>query len=169
MNEQRRRDISGETKPPNKPVRVFARDRRLAAIHEAGHVVIANMLSVDVALAYIYEPHNHADPQFQKTWTGRTYYNLKKANPRQRRMIGVAGAVAELCCDGEFVDDDYWTDPNMMSESDWRLTLCRPGAPDEKCCEAIYAVGAVLERGAPLWGDLVMKARDLIVHTQPVA
>jgi hypothetical protein len=150
------------------PIRIFAQDRRLAAIHEAGHVVIANMLSINVAFAYIYEPHNHADPQFQKTWAGRTYCNLKKADPRQRRMIGVAGAVAELCWREEFVDDDYWTDPNMMSKSDWRLTRCRPGAPDERCVEAIYAVAEVLERGASLWGDLVRIARDLIVRTQPM-
>ena len=151
-----------------KPVRRFARDRRLAAIHEAGHIAIANMLSINVGYAYIYVPHSHTDLRSQKTWVGTTYCNLQTADSRQRRMIGVAGAVAELCWRGEFVDDDYWIDPEMMSKSDWRWTQCSPGAPDKKCVEAIYAVATVLERGASLWGELVRTARDLIVSTQPM-
>jgi hypothetical protein len=80
-------------------------------------------------------------------------------------VIGVAGAVAEFCWDGDEFDEMAWYEPAMMSESDWQLCRCRPGCPDEKMLEAIGAVAAVLERGESHWGDLVMVSRRLIADS----
>jgi hypothetical protein len=83
-------------------------------------------------------------------------------------MIGVAGAVAELSWRGEWIDEDYWFEPTMMSDTDWNMTQCVAGKPDDNCIEAIRAVAAVLERGASLWHDLLRTARDLIIASQPL-
>jgi hypothetical protein len=96
MKKQRRRDISSEAKPLGKygamrrklkidPIRLWARDRRLAAVHEAGHAVIERVLGVPVGLAYVYlTPDRDLDPLCCRTWLGRTHYASKLANSRQR-------------------------------------------------------------------------------------
>jgi hypothetical protein len=55
-----------------------------------------------------------------------------------------------------------------MSESDWRLTGCMPGAPDELCLEAVSAVASVLDRGTLEWVDLIRESRGLIVSSQRI-
>lgn len=117
--------------------RIAAIDRRLAAIHEAGHVVIARGLGLVVLQAWI-EPSGRTQHQLknEKSWTGRTTIQ-RSVDPLERRMVGTSGSVAELCWWGGDIDPDYWTNPDMMSLSDWRLSGCEPGQPDQMCCEAI--------------------------------
>jgi hypothetical protein len=156
-------------------IRWWARDRRMAAVHEAGHVVIARMLSIGVGYAYIcpVEADEESNILNNKTWLGHTLSNprdLQRANRRQRAMFGVAGAVAEHCWDGYDItwDDIIWNDHAVMSASDWEGTGCVPGLPDENCLEAISAVAAVLERGASHWDDLVSVSRNLIIDSRPI-
>ena len=154
---------------PFTQIRWWARDRRLAAVHEAGHVVIARMFSIK-ADAYIRPVLGNVDVLYESMWIGQTLYNRRDLRSRREHaMFGVAGAVAKLCWRGEFIDDEsIWYEPEMMSESDWESTGCVPGEPDENCLEAISAVAAVLERGASHWDDLVSVARDLIISSQPL-
>ena len=154
---------------PMSPIRIWARDRRLAAVHEAGHVVIARMFSIN-ADAYIRPVLGNVDVECEKTWIGQTLYNRRDLRSRRKNaMFGVAGAVAALCWRGEFIDDEYLSDEaEMMSESDWEGTGCVPGLPDENCLEAIYAVAAVLERGGSHWNDLVSVSRNLIIDSRPI-
>jgi hypothetical protein len=84
----------------------------------------------------------------------------------ERSMVGCAGAVAELCWDRECIDPDYWTDPDMMSTSDWRLSGCEPGEPDDLCIEAIKNLEGLLSEGGPLWVNLLRQARRLIMDVR---
>ena len=163
----------GNMRKPINLIRTWARDRRMCAMHEAGHVVIARMLSVKVGYAYIYpvEADEESNILNNKTWLGQTFVNprdLQRANRRERAMFGVAGAVAEQCWQGFIDDESLWYEPTMMSESDWEETGCVPGVPDENCLEAIYAVAAVLERGGSHWDDLVSVSRNLIIDSRPI-
>ena len=122
-------------------------------MHEAGHVVIARLLSIQVGFAYIcpVEADEESNILNNKTWLGHTLVNardLQRANRRERAMFGVAGAVAEHCWQGFIDDESLWYEPAMMSESDWEGTGCVPGVPDENCLEAIYAVAAVFLSGS---------------------
>jgi hypothetical protein len=153
---------------PN-PIRVVARDRRSAAVHEAGHLVIARMLSIKAQAHIYYKVENEDfDLLAEKTWSGQTCTPNESPDRRERSMIAVAGAVAELCWRGELVDEYYWFERNIMSETDWRGTQCVPGEPDETCFEAKAAVTAVLERGASQWNNLVRTARKLIVSSRRI-
>ncbi len=82
-------------------------------------------------------------------------------------MLGCAGAMAELCWKGEYIDPGYWTEPEMMSPSDWRLCGCEPGEPDKVCIEAIERLQYLLSDDGPLWGELLREARRLIVTSRP--
>jgi len=121
-------------------VRARVRDRRMAAIHEAGHVVIAR--SFGILCEAELTPTFTTDPRAQKTWVGQTRYPLGSNGKRLKlkpgeqqgdlieptqqelRMVGVAGAVAEACWRDRKVYRDVatpeidWYDPDVMSESD---------------------------------------------------
>jgi len=51
------------------PRRTLARDRRPAAIHEAGHVVVARQLGIEISSAWI-APNDGGLPD-ERTWIGR--------------------------------------------------------------------------------------------------
>jgi hypothetical protein len=150
--------------------RIIARDRRMSAIHEAGHVVVARMLGVPVWNARIFPNADHSgDLISEKLWLGRLESNAWAYPTRQRQMIGVAGAVAEICWQGEPVYSEYWWEPKIMSASDWKVVDCPPGEPDQACCDAIEEVAALLERDTgPLWPSLIRTARALIVESRPL-
>ena len=76
------------------PARIEARDRRLAAIHEAGHAVVARHMRVTAFNPEIWR--NPDAGKNEKTWLG----NIRiERSPRTSRahmaMIAVAGAIAE--------------------------------------------------------------------------
>jgi hypothetical protein len=149
-------------------VKQAAWDRRMAAIHEAGHVVVARSLGIPVASSWIAPNDNHGD-QWEKSWTGRTQLGpmQSKCSKRQGRLIGVAGAIAEQFWsddDDSFWDDDVWRDPEIMSESDWEMAGCRPGQPNKAFFTAIDHVAALLKRDGLLWPSLLQTARALIVE-----
>ena len=149
-----------------KPARIEERDRRLAAIHEAGHVVIARHLGAWVTQAYIAR-HRPAH-QFEKTWTGEcgVVWIEHKVSPAHDAMIvAVAGAVAEHIWmgDGDFLREDGewpWEEEAIMSQSDWRLAGVEPGKPTP---DFMLAVGEVLDLlTGPLKPELYATARRLI-------
>jgi hypothetical protein len=57
---------------PLTPKRIFIRDRRMAAIHEAGHVIMGRHIGLAVTTAWLENTMSlGAD---EKLWTGHTKY-----------------------------------------------------------------------------------------------
>src|SRR5262249_4135428 len=146
-------------------VRKFLRDRRMIAVHEAGHVVIAKMLGIS-ALAYI---GVRADMDFdfrrERICYGWTLPIGETANDDDLRLIGVAGAVAELCWLREPVDEFVG---QLMSDGDCTIAQCNPDYPDDECLDAADAVARVLRPCGSHWHDLLVEARKLILGSQRV-
>src|SRR5512132_2787417 len=72
-----------------------ARDRRIAAIHEAGHTVMARLEEVS-AWPKIWR-RDPKDPEWKMFWGGSTQYGVQLlfVTDMSRRRIGVAGVMAE--------------------------------------------------------------------------
>jgi hypothetical protein len=87
----------------------------------------------------------------EKTWIGRIQIVQAPADPLARRMIGVAGEVAE----------HLWFD-----ESDWRLAGCEPDEPDDLLIDASAEVDRLLSRETPYWRALIAEIRHLIVQSR---
>jgi hypothetical protein len=151
---------------------ITARDRRMAAIHEAGHMVIAGRFGVRYQAWILPAPDN--DPWEEKTWIGTCrFLGEKKPTKQQKRMIAVAGAAAEACWqDREMWDgaeDINWYDPAVMSPSDWRGAGCPVGKPDTHFFTAVGDVAALLRPdGGPLWSPLIQAARNLIAESRTI-
>jgi len=147
------------------PARISAFDRRKAAIHEAGHVVVADHLNrnnfVQSASARIFR-NPTSDPRSEKTWLGQARHSPDFLSPFELRMVACAGAAAEFIWSGSDPEPDDWWDPESMSPSDWRLAECQPGEPDELCCEAIEELAKLLARDGRLWREVTHEARYLI-------
>jgi hypothetical protein len=161
--------VSG--KLSRKAFRIIIGDRRMAAIHEAGHIVIAQKFRLPSGNAWI-GPTGTADILEERTWIGHVRKGLlfdAKCTKRQSKMVGVAGVVAEHCWQGD-VDTDWfepWYDPNLTSASDWRLIGCPPGNPHEPCLAAVKPAALLLQRDTgPLWPTLLQTARALIVESR---
>ena len=138
--------------------RLSARERRTSAIHEAGHLVIAAHFGLYPVSAWIVQ-NEPADPD-ERTWIGRVQFtSLDQLAPLERRMIGVAGSVAEWLWTGGWIEDYY----PEMSESDWRLAGYEPGKSDDALMDAAEEVGRLLARGGDGWQKMVAESRRLIV------
>ena len=77
--------------------RMLARDRRLAAIHEGGHYVIARWAGIRSVQAFLKQSGTD-DPRTEHTWIGQTHYSrpeIDRLSERRRMMLAVAGACAE--------------------------------------------------------------------------
>jgi hypothetical protein len=152
------------------PSQRSARERRLAAIHEAGHVVIAKHLRLRVLQADIRK--NDLQDLDEKEWTGSVRFQTQGVAARKRRMVAVAGLVAESCWEGK--DDCHGLfeflvfNPDGMSESDWEISGCSYGQPSKQLFDAVEQVFELLnnETGG-LWNALLLEARRLIVDTRP--
>jgi len=145
--------------------RVMAQDRRLAAVHEAGHVVVAAHFGLSAARARIWRAD--APMPDGRAWIGRVQFRgLDVLSSLERRMLGCAGAAAELCWQHEDIHPDYWIEADRMSESDWRLAGCELGEPDDVCIEAIEELQHLLAEDGPLWSDLLRQARQLMVEAR---
>jgi len=150
------------------PARKIARDRLCAALHEAGHVVVARYVGVTVGKAYIYPvPEIWDDRLSQKTWLGDTkmYPDFDNPSPQQLAMVGVAGAVAQLCWRREAPVDEQWQP--LMSGTDWGICFCKSGKEtleELQLQEAVSAVYVLLKRkSGRLWRQLYEQARRLEV------
>jgi hypothetical protein len=162
---------TADSKPTLYRKRVFAMDRRMAAIHEGGHLVIARMLKLPVLDAWIAPTTNNYPWGINRTWTGQVVlgpFIKKKYTKSKKRLIGVAGVVAEQrWCGADPSDDVDWHDPHITSESDWEDIGCDPGEPNDACFNAINQVAVLLARDAgPLWPSLIEVARCLIIRSR---
>src|SRR5688572_4848564 len=99
-------NCSGDRMATKDERRICARDRRLAAVHEAGHLVIARHFRLITASARIFPTGATSD--LEKLWVGNFRYSarmlvgkrdphVKQARPSVLRAVAVAGKVAELC------------------------------------------------------------------------
>jgi Phosphotransferase enzyme family len=76
------------------PNEILAHDRRLAAVHEAGHVVVARSCGGKILSCWIV-PNDEWTVELalnEKSWIGRT--QTVHLDHTQRRLVGVAGIVA---------------------------------------------------------------------------
>jgi hypothetical protein len=147
------------------PKRILARERRSAAIHEAGHVVIARRLGFELLSAWIV-PHDGEEPD-DRTWIGRVQIGRPhEASEYDRRMLGVAGAVAEHLWHGGWIED--YSPDEGMSESDWHLAGWSDpdDEPDDVFLDAIEDVGRLFTRDGAGWQELIAEARRLIVASR---
>ncbi|MBR0914890.1 hypothetical protein M2175_004336 [Bradyrhizobium elkanii] len=149
--------------------RAQARDRHRVAVHEAGHVVIAQWLGCEVAAAWIF-PHETWPGFDELTWLGKVQFaGTDRLSIHARRMIGVAGIVAEGLWCGWAVDelDVFFPDYGSMSPRDYRLAGYAPDHWDDDLLDTAAEVGRLLDRCGPLWNRLVVVARQLIVEARP--
>jgi hypothetical protein len=144
------------------PKGISARDRRMAAVHEAGHIVIARALGFEVWSAWI---GPNTGEVVERTWIGHVRIaGLENADDVSRRMVGVAGSVAaHLWCGGTIEDFS----PDAMSRSDWYFAGCDPNEPDDALMDAIGEVGRLLARDGPIWQELIAESRRLILASRP--
>lgn len=126
--------------------RIQALDRRMAAVHEAGHAVIAMHLGVDVWSVHIY-PNDTNDIRNEKSYRGQATFE-PPSDPNHCRMIAVAGMVAERVWEARGPAFICWpdnlADPDCMSPTDWDGTGCEPGEPDDELIAAVDAVEELL-------------------------
>lgn len=134
--------------------RFLASNRRSAAVHEAGHVVVAHHLGVSVQRSWIW-PATEGNP-----WRGQTL--RESTSPEKNRLIAVGGPVAVTCWFDKAPSD--WRD--AMSPSDWRSAGCEPDEPDNLCIAAAKRVERMLRRGGLLWPELIREARAIIVASR---
>jgi hypothetical protein len=143
--------------------RTLARDRRHAAVHEAGHLVVATRLGFETCSAWIVA--NDGGGTDEVTWLGRVQiHNPGKLPKTAQRMVGVAGSVAEWLWQGGWIED--YSPEGLMSESDWHLAGCIPDEPDHALMVAVAEVGRLFERGSQGWQELIAEARRLIVNSR---
>jgi len=153
--------------------RLSAWDRRLAAIHEAGHVTMARYVGLIVTSAWLEETREGGI--YEKFWIGHTSYMLpfiskKRISRKKMSMFAVAGTVAERCWHREAFDYDLWFDAYAMSDSDWAGCDCEPGDPPPQLLEIIKTVFSLFDREAgELWPAVVIEARSLIKDSRDAA
>jgi hypothetical protein len=158
---------------PLSQARIQARDRRRAAMHEAGHFAIAVHLGLHDVSAWIHQT-GIEDVMQGKSWVGHTQYpsgGFTLMSAQRRRMIGVAGFVAEEAWDSRHDFDPCWEDllwdPAAMSTSDWATAGCDPGNPNQDALRAVDAVAALFHPGVgALWAPLLSVARLMIQENE---
>lgn len=151
----------------NSYARMCAYDRRLSAIHEAGHALVALRLGCEISVQ-IYETGTDKHLS-ERLWGGNmSAWGLpdERSNPDLMR-VAVAGLVAEtLWKDGHI--DDYseswaWEDKlhemDSMSQTDWELAGCEPGNPNDALVDVAADTAVFLMRN---WAALLDLSRTLM-------
>lgn len=161
------------------PCRVEAVERRLAAIHEAGHITAAIYLGLLNVSGAIWKCGEASASSFNKSWVGDTSFRpirIKDGRAFNLRapdltLMAVAGSVSELCWHGvgflETVENESWHDPSAMSDSDWRAAKCAPGYPTPSFIRAIEKAFRLFSRSSGiLWPQVAATARTLVVQSR---
>jgi hypothetical protein len=150
------------------PARIEALDRRNAAVHEAGHKVIARHVGVTAFNAEIWR--NHDAGKDGRTWLGNIRVERSPRISRLRMaMVAVAGAIAEYVWSGEadFLENEgelAWHEEAIMSPTDWDMAACAPGEPNAAFMRAVDKVLVLLRD--PLRAELYASSRSLIVESR---
>ena len=161
------------------PKRIEATERRLAAIHEAGHISAASYLNLLNVSGAIWK-HREADARCdEKSWVGHTAYfplrvhgtSVSNLRGDDLKLFSVAGAVSELSWQGatfeETLENESWNDPAAMSDSDWLGCKCAPGNPSPRMIGIIEKAFRLFSRdGGILWPGVLVYARTLIVEAR---
>ncbi len=154
-------------------VQVEAIRRRRAAIHEAGHLVIAYHLG-EYAEAEIWRAGDSPDEypcwigttrQFPRLYTdqqGRLRQRLRKPSPARDRKIAVAGAVAEQIWTNGWCEFD-WIDGMSPADLESAGVTSVDDIP-KSVYRAAWEVERLLDPDGPLWKAVLQQARRLIVH-----
>ncbi|MGE3992943.1 hypothetical protein [Pseudorhodoplanes sp.] len=145
--------------------RIAARDRRKAAIHEAGHFVMGEHLGFTMEWACIERTFSD-NPSGEKLWVGRTR-RVNGGSKQAVRLYAVAGSVAESIWDGsdDFFEEEFY-DKDALSATDWAGAGCKPGNPTKVFLSAIEQAYTLFERSGPLWPRVLAKSRELIVDSR---
>jgi hypothetical protein len=157
-----------DTLSPERRAQICAEDQRHAAIHEAGHFVVAKYLGLSNVQAEIRKIEPQDDTE--KEWVGSTRCLMEGVDASKRIMVAVAGVVAEACWDNEIFDELYTTledFPEQMSQSDWDMSGCSPGEVSEQFWDAMEQVFELLNRDTgKLWNALLTVSRRLIERSR---
>lgn len=140
--------------------RLEASDRRTAAIHEAGHVVVGRHMGVKVFGAGIRRNIGHDSP-LEKNWGGSTEFD-RNAPIHSLALMGVAGMVAEAVWRREDLDDliERTDEAACMSASDWKMVASYERQDFEGLVKEAYSL---LNRdGGELWKPLLIEANGLM-------
>jgi hypothetical protein len=158
LNEGKMRPLFGKQKE--------AHDRRDAAVHEAGHMVMTREIW---ARSFMNEPSGLTARIFRveggtrrgSTWNGVFgFYPWPDMSLLEKAMVGVAGVVAVERWRRRSLQDVDW---DTMSSVDWEICDCERGKPKAYMLEAISAVSALfVPNNADLWSKLRKEARRLI-------
>jgi hypothetical protein len=149
------------------PKRKEALDRRDAAVHEAGHLVVARKFQQEdgvwnPAMAACIFRVDGTTPA-GRTWNGDFNFFPFSMPPAQKAMVGVAGIVAVTQWRRQCLSDINWKEPDTLSPRDWDFCGCEPGKPQIDLRETAVKVAALVERETgPLWSELCVEARHLI-------
>jgi hypothetical protein len=151
------------------PKRLEAWDRRRAAIHEAGHHVMACYRGMEEVDSWI---ERVGDPTlYEKSWVGRCRWHRPHPEAGQHDvMIAIAGLIAEaLWRAGDDLEPmdiyDMLDDPYCMSESDWQGAGLNPDVGFTRKQQREIDEAFDLLRG-PLWPELLRQARTLIIESR---
>jgi hypothetical protein len=142
--------------------RIQARGRRMAAIHEAGHVIVAREHGAE-AYAYIVRRVD-GDPRTDKVWAGQCRFRCSATGRHGQRLISLAGFAAEMVWRGLDAEgfDIMMSDPVAMSATDWQ----RAGVSDLTALSDVddlaRAYDDVLQILHDNWPDVLVQARALI-------
>jgi hypothetical protein len=148
--------------------RTKARDRRAAAVHEAGHVVVCRWAGLN-ATAKIW-PLAEGN-QIERSWGGQTFMGERfpRLSRIRRQMVAAAGPVAERFWRDRTLDlaeliERVDTNLEFMSESDWHHFESGPGHLDRAAIRALERVFGLLHpQSGALWQEVCATSRELIV------
>jgi hypothetical protein len=110
----------------------------------------------------------------KKIWIGKTTYlppeMIGRTLPyKEKALFAVAGVVAECCWRRESFDDtqDFWDEPDSMSETDWIGCGCEPGNPTSELLKIIKLAFSLFDcQTGKLWPRLMLEARWLIENSR---
>lgn len=152
--------------------RSLAQDRRYAAVHEAGHYVVAAYFGVPDLSAWIYRSDASPDDIERKGWLGHFRYPrnaMARLSRRRRAAVALAGWAAERAWEGRHSEepDEWWHsalwEHNVMSSADWCEAGCEPGQPTRPVFRAAeLARGLLNPAGGVLWHPLLAATRILV-------